>query len=60
MMELLGTGKGFTIAQLNVALNALFGIFIFKRPPPKSKAALFTIIGIAIALAGVILLGSLK
>lgn len=60
MMELIGTGRGFTIAQLNVALNATFGIFIFKRPHPKSKAAVFTFIGIAIALAGAILLGSLK
>jgi glucose uptake protein len=60
MMELIGTGRGFTIAQLNVALNALFGIFIFKQPPPRSKAAVLTFIGIAIALAGGILLGSLK
>ena len=60
MMELIGTGRGFTIAQLNVALNALFGIFLFKRPHPKSKAAVFTIIGIAIALAGGIVLGSFK
>jgi glucose uptake protein len=60
MMELIGTGRGFTIAQLNVALNALFGIFLFKQPHPKSKAALFTFIGIAAALAGGILLGSLK
>jgi glucose uptake protein len=60
MMELLGTGKGFTIAQLSVALNALASIFIFKQPHPRSKAALFTILGIALALAGGILLGSLK
>jgi glucose uptake protein len=60
MMELIGTGRGFTIAQLNVALNALFGIFLFKQPPPRSKAAVFTFIGIAVALAGAILLGSLK
>jgi glucose uptake protein len=60
MMELIGTGKGFTIAQLNVALNALFGIFIFKQPRPKSRAALITIAGIIIALAGALVLGSLK
>ena len=60
MMELIGTGKGFTIAQLNVALNALFGIFLFKEPQPGSKAAFFTLTGITIALAGSILLGSLK
>ncbi|MBN1410255.1 MAG: hypothetical protein JW969_05370 [Spirochaetales bacterium] len=60
LMELVGTGKGFTLAQLNVAVNALIGIFIFKRPEPKSKAAVFTFIGIAIAMTGAIFLGNLK
>jgi glucose uptake protein GlcU len=50
----------FPFAQLNVALNALFGIFIFKQPHPRSQAAFFTIIGIFIALVGAIVLGSLK
>ncbi|MBN1698636.1 MAG: hypothetical protein JW881_14065 [Spirochaetales bacterium] len=60
MMELIGTGKGFTIAQLNVAFHAFIGIFIFKEVEPRSKAAAITLTGIALALAGAILLGNLK
>jgi glucose uptake protein len=60
MMELIGTGKGFSIAQLNVAFHALIGIFIFKEVEPRSKAAVKTLAGIALALAGAILLGNLK
>ncbi|MBN2442327.1 MAG: hypothetical protein JXJ04_13315 [Spirochaetales bacterium] len=60
MMELIGTGKGFTIAQLNVVVAAVFGIFLFKKPPPRSKAAVLTLAGIAIAVSGSIMLGSLK
>lgn len=60
MMELIGTGKGYTIAQLCVVVNALIGILIFKNPNPRSKAALLTFIGIAIATAGGILLGNIQ
>ncbi|MBN2441985.1 MAG: hypothetical protein JXJ04_11580 [Spirochaetales bacterium] len=37
MMELIGTGKGFTIAQLNVVIAAVFGIFLFKNLSPALK-----------------------
>ena len=60
MMELIGTGKGFTIAQLCVVVNALVGVFLMKNPKPGTRAALLTLIGVTIATIGAIVLGSLK
>lgn len=60
MMQIIGTGKGFTIAQLCVVVNALVGIYILKEPDPKSRAAKLTLIGVLIAMAGGVLLGNVK
>lgn len=60
MMEGIGTGKGFTIAQLCVVVNALAGIFLFKNPPPGSKAAWRTLTGVLIATMAGAVLGNLK
>lgn len=60
MMEIIGTGRGFTIAQLCVVVNALVGIYILKEPTPKSKAARLTLIGVIIAIIGGIILGNIK
>jgi glucose uptake protein len=60
MMELIGTGKGFTIAQVCVVVNALVGVFVMKNPKPGSRAAVLTLIGVAIATIGAIVLGTLK
>ncbi len=60
MMELLGTGKGFTIAQLCIVVNALVGIYFFRRPEPRTLAARCTLAGVAIMLLGGIVLGGLK
>ena len=35
----LGAGRGFTIAQLSVVVNALVGILWLKDPHPRSRAA---------------------
>lgn len=59
LTETIGTGKGFTIAQLGVIVNVAFGIFMFKDPPPGSRAATITFIGVIIALIGAIILGNL-
>jgi glucose uptake protein len=59
-MEEIGTGKGFTIAQLNVAINAAIGIYIFKNPKPGTRAARLTFVGILVAMIGAIILGNLK
>lgn len=60
MMELIGTGKGFTIAQLCVVVNALLGIFWLKNPKPNTKAATWTLVGVVLAMAGGVVLGNLK
>jgi glucose uptake protein len=60
LIETLGAGKGFTIAQLSVIVNALTGIFWLKEPPPRSRAAVMTLTGCALATLGGILLGNLK
>lgn len=60
LIETLGAGKGFTIAQLSVIVNALTGIFWLKEPPPRSRAAVLTLTGCALATLGGILLGNLK
>lgn len=59
MVDRFGTGRGFTITQLSVVVNALVGIFVLKDPAPKSRAALLTFVGCVIATAGAILLGNL-
>ena len=48
----LGTGQGFAVAQLCMVVNALIGIYVFKTPDPKSKAAKLTLIGVLIAAVG--------
>lgn len=60
MMERVGTGKGFTIAQLCVVVNALAGVFWFKNPQPRTKAAAWTLTGVVVATAGGAVLGNLK
>ena len=60
LMELIGTGKGFTLAQLSVVVNALIGISWFKNPQPRTKAAKYTLIGVLLATIGGIILGNLK
>jgi glucose uptake protein len=56
----LGAGRGFTISQLSVVVNALIGIYLFKDPQPKTKAAAFTLAGCVLATVGGIFLGNLK
>lgn len=56
----LGAGRGFTIAQLSVVVNALMGIFILKDPAPHTRAAAMTFAGCILAMIGGIVLGILK
>ena len=60
LVEEIGTGKGFTIAQLSLVVNALVGILAFRNPPPRSRATTVTLAGILLAVTGGILLGQLK
>ncbi|MBV9141362.1 MAG: hypothetical protein JO115_10670 [Pseudonocardiales bacterium] len=60
LVEEIGTGKGFAIAQLSLVVKGLIGIVVFKNPPPRSRAAAVTFAGIILAVTGGILLGQLK
>ena len=60
MMERMGTGKGFTIAQLCVVVNALLGIFWEHKPRPGTRAAYYTLAGVVVATIGAVVLGNLK
>lgn len=60
LVEQLGAGKGFTISQLSVVINALVGIFILHDPTPRSRAATLTLTGCIMATIGCIILGNLK
>jgi glucose uptake protein len=59
LIEELGAGRGFTIAQLSVVVNALIGIYWLKDPKPNTRAAGLTLIGCILATLGGILLGNL-
>lgn len=60
LTERIGVGKGFTIAQLSLGVNALVGIWVFRNPRPRSRAAAVTLAGVMLAIAGGVLLGRLK
>jgi glucose uptake protein len=55
-----GTGVGFTIAQLCLLVNASAGIWIFKVPRPGSAAARLAIAGILLAGTGGAIIGALR
>jgi len=55
-----GTGVGFTIAQLSLLVNVSVGIFVFKVPRPGSPAARVALIGIMLAGIGGVAIGALK
>ena len=55
-----GTGVGFTIAQLSLLVNVSVGIFVFKVPKPGSHAARVALAGILLAGIGGVLIGSLR
>jgi glucose uptake protein len=44
-----GTGVGFTIAQLSLLVNASIGIWVFKVPPPGTRPARIAFAGIVVA-----------
>jgi glucose uptake protein GlcU len=55
-----GTGVGFTIAQLSLLVNAGIGMWVFKVPKPGSPASRSVLVGILVAGTGGILIGVLK
>ena len=59
LIDAIGVGKGFTISHISVVVSALIGIYWLREPPPKTRAATFTIIGCTLATIGGIVLGNL-
>jgi glucose uptake protein len=55
-----GTGTGFTIAQLSLLVNASIGIWAFHVPKPGTSAARKVIAGIVIAGIGGCVIGAMR
>jgi glucose uptake protein GlcU len=55
-----GTGVGFTIAQLSLLVNASIGIWVFKVPKPGSRAARAALAGIVVAGVGGGVIGTMR
>jgi glucose uptake protein GlcU len=55
-----GTGTGFTIAQLSLAINTGIGIWVFHVPEPGSRQARKVLTGIAIAGIGGCVLAAMR
>jgi glucose uptake protein GlcU len=60
LVSRVGTGVGFTIGQLSLLVNASIGIWLFRMPPPGSRAAKLAVTGILIAGAGGAIIGALR
>ncbi len=60
LVEQLGAGRGFTLSQLSVVVNAMVGIFWLRDPAPRTRAAWLTLAGCILATVGGIFLGNLK
>jgi glucose uptake protein len=56
----IGTGAGFTIAQLSLLVNAGAGIWIFRVPAPGSRPARIALAGIVLAGVGGTVIGALR
>ncbi len=59
LVSRVGTGVGFTIAQLSLLINVSVGIFVFKVPRPGSHAAWMILAGVLLAGAGGVMVGVL-
>ena len=55
-----GTGAGFTIAQLSLLVNASIGIWVFKVPRPGTRPARIAMAGIVLAGIGGGVIGALR
>jgi glucose uptake protein len=55
-----GTGVGFTIAQLSLLVNASVGIWVFHVPKPGSRQARTALAGVLVAGIGGCVIGALR
>ena len=56
----MGTGTGFTIAQLSLLVNASIGIWAFQVPKPGTPQARRVLADILIAGAGGCVIGAMR
>lgn len=59
LVSRVGTGVGYTIAQLGLVVNTCIGIWVFKVPRPGSRAARIAMSGIVLAMVGGCAIGAL-
>ena len=55
-----GTGTGFTLAQLSLLVNASIGIWVFHVPEPRTRQARKVLAGIVIAGIGGCVIAALR
>jgi glucose uptake protein GlcU len=60
LVSRVGTGTGFTIAQLSLLVNASIGIWFFHVPKPGTREARIALAGIVLAGAGGCVIGALR
>lgn len=60
LVDVIGAGKGFTIAQISLVVSALIAIYWLHEPPPQTRIAKWTLVGCVLATVGGILLGNLR
>lgn len=60
LVDAIGAGKGFTIAQISLVISALIGIYWLREPPPRTRVANWTLVGCVLATVGGIVLGNLR
>lgn len=60
LVHRVGTGVGFTLAQLALPVTAGLGIYVFKVPPPGSSSARRAVLGIVLAGAGGLAIGAFR
>lgn len=60
LTQRLGTGVGFTVAQLSLLVNASSGIWIFKTPQPGTRAAKIALCGVLLAGVGGCIIGAMR
>ncbi|MDG6108623.1 hypothetical protein Daura_25165 [Dactylosporangium aurantiacum] len=58
LVQDVGAGRGFTVAQLGLVVNALVGIYLYNEPKPGTRAARITLCGVALATAAGVLFGT--
>jgi glucose uptake protein len=60
LVSRVGTGAGFTIAQLSLLVNASIGIWVFKVPRPGTRPAKIAMAGIVLAGVGGGVIGAIR